>query len=456
MRENYGEESLKLYTPYPFYKNDNEDNQKVFGQIYIDEVTFWDRKSGQVKISASLVNSRMLAIESEYIEEKVTAPLFFYEFTGTMTFDCRAEFAKRELLCGGPDRSFYQMRIIEFEESDERSTLADDTYREKIVFVGDITFSASPILSHKVMIVVEDPVCGIDEDKLKIYDKWDDTIKKECILEKKKIVSELQNFFDMGVVSKEVDIYNVGQANCCYCNLGSKALFFDIGITRSKDERDTTLVKKAIEEISELDVDAVILSHWDLDHILGVCYNKKCMENKLWVVPDFENLYHVPRLSIKRLCNYLLRNGKSKLLMVDTTDIDKVLFRSSNDSVSIYMGEPKAAYGINKMNNGGLILALQNRRNILLPGDCENSIIPSDAINVDYNNVLIPHHGSMMSMPTIKAKKDKRSVAYLSCGKVAGNCKIDSLIGLKYLSRGFRRMCSTMNLKKKYMYRVKL
>ena len=460
-------EHLKKFQPFPFVKNsENGGNNRVYGQIYLDELVYWGKDDGgQMRVSASLVNEQMLNMEYEAREREDT-PLFFYEFQGERTFSSNLQMTKA-IIRNSLDKAegnFYILRIIDVE------TLGDNAERilgndaGRMTFEGEITFSASPVLSHRVVIVVEDTVEKADEaayEKLnKTYDTWNTTIKKECIYDNNVISAELHKLFDNTVKSREVRIYNVGQANCCYCDLTTKKIFFDIGVARSSKSLEMPLIKSAVQEISTLDADAVILSHWDLDHILGVCYNQKCMERKIWVVPDFKKLYSPPTISIKRLCNYLIKNGKSKLLMVDTSVSDKLLFESCNGAVTIYKGEPKASCGVNKKNNGGLLLKLKKHKNIFMPGDCENKRIPKAAVNTKYDYVIVPHHGAVMNLPTLRAKagkkKKKATTAYISCGVITGNCSLDSQIADKYKKNKFGNVKYTKYLKKHNKYRVKL
>ena len=120
-------------------------------------------------------------------------------------------------------------------------------------------------------------------------------------------------------------------------------------------------------------------------------------------------MYSKSRVSIKRVCNYLIRNGRSELFMVDTSGNNKLFFESCNKAVTIYMGELRVSHGVNKMNNGGLLLKLENKKNILMPGDCENQVIQNIIVNNQYDNVLVPHHGAIMSNPTLWGKKGKKT-----------------------------------------------
>lgn len=470
MEKNYEMEHLEKYKPFPFVKNaECVNNDRVYGQIYLDEwVNLGKKDGGIIRISASLVNKQMLNMEYEAIESEPT-PLFFYEFRGEMTYDGEAKSLEmmlrnihdiQNIKNGKEPDNFYLIRIIDTETIGGNLENVIKEYGYKLAFEGEITFSASPVLSRKVIIVVEDRADDEACKKLsKIYSSWNKNIKSKCVYDEQIIISELGRLFDSRVKGCEVRIYNVGQANCCYCDLKTKKIFFDIGVTRSAEDIKTSTVHSAVKEISTLDVDAVILSHWDLDHILGVCCNQHCLKEKIWIVPDFEKMYSQPTASIKRLCNYLIKDGKSKLFMVDTSQEnkkDKPFFESSNKAVTIYKGELRASHGVNKRNNGGLLLKLENNRNILLPGDCENQVILKVTGANQYDNVLVPHHGAVMSEPTFRGKKGKKNAAYISCGKITGNCKLDDKIVTKYKAKGFKYIRKTKNLTVRNKYCVNL
>ena len=462
----YEEEHLRKYEPYPFIKESGEENNKrVFGVLGIEEIKVWDDgDSAQIHVNVSLFNKRMLDEEYEALESKEN-PLFFYEFSGELTSDVRKEYVLgrdnyydlRDIFGFRPyfDRRYLVFRIIDLEDQEGAIEIQGD----HLTFIGDLLFSASPVLVRKVGIVLEDVLIKgtAEERKLNaIFSKWNDEIKKSCIRDDAMIKSELNYFFSPSEICTSINLYNVGQTNCCYCDLGHKKMFFDIGVTRSSEDLKAPLIDSALTEISKLDIDAVMLSHWDMDHILGVCYNQKCLNNKLWIVPDFDHLYYYPPVAVRRVCNYLLKVGRSKVLMLNTCQSNKQYFASHNDQVSIYLGEPKAANGINKANNGGLLMGLQNRRTILLPGDCENSMIPNAAVAKQYDYVVVPHHGSVMSGPRMKADPRGRRTAYICDGKITGNFSPDFSIVQKYHRAGFHRVHATKNLKINNKYVISL
>ncbi len=88
-------EHLKKFQPFPFVKNtQNGGNDRVYGQIYLDELVYWGKDDGgQIRVSASLVNERMLNMEYEAGDREDT-PLFFYEFQGERTFSSNPQMTK--------------------------------------------------------------------------------------------------------------------------------------------------------------------------------------------------------------------------------------------------------------------------------------------------------------------------------------------------------------------------
>ena len=441
--------------PYPFYGKENT----LYGQVHIVSQE-WDGESGvTVRVNVSLLNSNMVREELEAVETD-HALLYFYEFTGEHTFEVPHTGEEHILkyhevpdLFKQERNTFRRVQIIPVEQA------GSDTYENdnRIYFEGELLFSASPILSHKTTLVIEEgPVPSHDWKNIKkIFDHWDITRKNRCITDDTVIRTKLNNLFYTKVTSACVDIYHAAQANCICCTVNGKKIMYDVGITRDEQDRNSLQVQSALGEIARLQAEAVFLSHWDLDHILGVCYNPSFLMQKLWIAPDFEKLYDKIPLAVQRLCNYLLVEGKSTVCLIDTQSKTKNYFTSRDDKISIYLGTPRAAYGINRANNGGLLLRIENQKSILLPGDCENTLFSNFAAQRELDYVVIPHHGSYMSDPFVKGKKGKVNVAYICRGKHPGHCNYDSDIKSKYRRKNFKIVRNTMYLRKN-KYSIKL
>lgn len=239
----------------------------------------------------------------------------------------------------------------------------------------------------------------------------------------------------------------MAQANFINCILNNKKnVLFDVGVTRSKSDRESKAVQASLNEISNILINGIVLSHWDLDHILGIAYTHNSAKNCTWIAPDFRKLYDPNKypLSVLRLCNFLIRNGKGCLCLVDTSQNNKQFYVSKDDKISIWLGEPKSLNGINRANNGGLLLKVVNTKSILLTGDCENSIHPINSYSSGLDYIVIPHHGSQMSSPQATGKGD--AIAYVSYGKKRGHCTLDNYLLTKYKRRNFKKIYRTKML----------
>lgn len=427
--------------PYPFYGEESN----AYGQIRITEFKFDGESGVTIRVNISLLNQKMISLEMNSLESNnINIPLFFYEFEGEHTFEISNNYRESIHRYDSKYGYFSRIKIIPIEQFN-RNIYENDNL---IYFEGDILFSASPIVSNKCIIVIEKGAIPTDDwiKIQKIFDIWDRNIREMCITDVSKIETKLNDLFNTAVSSANIDIYNVAQANCICCTINDKKFMYDIGITRNTEDRESENVQVALAEINRLEVEAVLLSHWDLDHILGVCYNQSCLVENLWIVPDFMKLYDKIPLSVKRLCNYLLTVGKSTVCLIDTESRQKNYFTSSDNKISIYLGTPKATYGISRSNNGGILLRIENQKAILMPGDCENTIIPSSATSKELDYFVVPHHGSNMSDPCVKGKICETTIAYVSRGKHPGHCNYDIDIDKKYKLQNFKYICDTINL----------
>lgn len=224
----------------------------------------------------------------------------------------------------------------------------------------------------------------------------------------KKITNEL--------ISIDGYVYNVGQGNCISIDLentnGKKRIFFDIG--ESMLPRDCAEEPFYIEynskKFAEKEPSMIILSHWDMDHILRVHllkdeYFKNSVqeENKIyWIAPNLRMLYAgKTSASAARLCAYLVKTNS--ILMFGDDTAGSLVLESNDKKVKLYQGAGgNSANGIR--NNIGLILmikfATQNNdkkdleQKFLFSGDCEYSQMNYEIFQNNYDFIVTSHHGS--------------------------------------------------------------
>lgn len=233
-----------------------------------------------------------------------------------------------------------------------------------------------------------------------------------------------------------IKIYNVGQGNYVELKLGGKIFLYDIGMTIDQDDLNNNKIKFNYTNIFPYHrPDAIILSHWDIDHILGVVFlnSEHIFNNTIWLAPNFSCISNLSQ-SAYRLGFYLL--SKKKIHLVE--NYNSCLYKSQDNKFKIWQGKGTAtARGGNKANNIGLLIELKdivfNRgsfrkihsslwclNNILLTGDCDYCKMPDLIANnmEDYDILMVPHHGADTTIPhfcNVNRPVDK--LAIISYGK---------------------------------------
>ena len=425
--------------------------KESYGQIRIIESRWDGDKQIEIKAEISLINPDMLKLELECAVENPL--LYFYEFSGKAKIKLDKYYLRYiSFFFEKWNCSYGMIKVTIYTEDEFKYNQNEYSPNEirRICFYGELLFAMSPAIAKRAVIVIE----GIADDKEleKLYDTYTDAIEKNSIVSNIEIEDKLNEIFDERISEAKIDIYNVAQANFINCILNNKKnVLFDVGVTRSKSDRESNAVQASLNEISKLLINGIILSHWDLDHILGIAYAHKTAKDCTWIAPDFRKLYDFNKypLSVLRLCNFLIRNGNGNgcLCLVDTSQSNKQFYVSRDNKISIWLGKPKSSNGINRANNGGLLLRIENVKSILLTGDCENNIHPINSFLNGLDYIVIPHHGSIMSCPKAKGKGD--AIAYVSYGKKRGHCNLDYNLGQKYNRHNFKKICRTKSLNEK-------
>lgn len=199
-------------------------------------------------------------------------------------------------------------------------------------------------------------------------------------------------------------IYNVGQANCAYIRSDNNlyTMMIDIGADKRFIRRKIIHESDALAEngkiiernyryIGNTHPKVIILTHWDMDHLLGVCLLDKESFQANWIAPDVAENNRMA-LFLKRLILYLYQSHS--LLMIGKEFNGKKVW--SNDFISIYKGITgiRGRSSKSKKNNDqGMIITIKNK--IIFPGDCAYLAWPRelDISRHTYQYLIVPHHG---------------------------------------------------------------
>lgn len=260
-----------------------------------------------------------------------------------------------------------------------------------------IHFSASPFKIKKMYAEWEDTL-GESEKTIvnSIFDKYEG--KKFNYIDQPDGKTVFDNLFQ-NVAESSVHVLRVGQASANYCytktNTGIHKYYFDVGLPLdgnmltgdSLSFIEEKIVKGYFRKkcLSNDGPEAVILSHWDCDHLKGA-FTMNDVADMVWIAPIYTIVCNKNE-SVSRLACYIY--SKKKLARVPV-----------NQNPIYACGDFSLYHGVGKTrNDSGFMLQLNST---LMPGDCKFNCWPkgfcqkaSDA-KYKYKNLVFPHHGAEM------------------------------------------------------------
>ncbi|HBI94450.1 MAG TPA: hypothetical protein DDY58_19590 [Terrisporobacter glycolicus] len=300
---------------------------------------------------------------------------------------------------------------------------------------GEVLFSASPIKVKNSILYIDDninekyKINEIEQKNRNIFNTENNVITRketdEKILEK-----TINECCPKNINKIKYTMYYVGQGLCSYISFNRNfGIFYDIGFSVS-GQKDTSINFEddgSYGGYFNNKPRAIILSHWDTDHILGIVYCNTEIYDRIWIAPDFNKITNNSCSSL-RLSKYLsLREGmknigvskyEQTLFLISDEYNDDIVY--CNNKFTIYKGKGTATTGYsNKKNNIGLVVELNIQdKNLLLTGDVDYFKIPSKLITRKFDYLQVPHHGANVGTTIFKPKVMNESVAMVPVSKV--------------------------------------
>lgn len=408
--------------PYPFY---DDSSKKVYIKIVKmpklnlqDSGEYTNRNDENEILQISLINDDMLNYDASFFEREkneIAYRPYFYEF-----------YSDSGLIWNKDALSFFAenqdvLLIGEFKDKYEQVNENDYTIS------GTVFFSASPFRIERKSLTITNKAAPDDvKDKyLKTYNTSASVVSSGTSSYNNmcKILNDSMSSCDF-----RTRIYNVGQGNCVYIYSNKNTrILFDIGYNKipgSVDWNDYH-IKKSKLSISRMRPHLNILSHWDLDHIIGVVFAQDDMFNHPWIAPDLNEL-STTSISAARLAKYLC--WKNQLFLIDKSFLGAIVHRGTGFKLWRGAGRNNTGrpnYGMNKENNYGLIIELFGHYNMLLPGDCEYVMFPANLrfYTKKFNYLMVPHHCSKMQLIPLASSSSGNDYAIISVGDNSYNPK---------------------------------
>ncbi len=305
---------------------------------------------------------------------------------------------------------------------------------------GYVIQSASPVEKiEKPLYILSGTNISAQDIKL-IVDTY--KITKACESDKqfnKRIKDKIRNR-----MLSSVDAYRIGNGNCIFVKIegNGEGFFYDIGFNckqRPKEIEDerTDNYSQIMQEIVKNEPSFFILSHWDLDHILGISVaNKDYYFTVDWFAPDC----HDACIEAKRLAKYL--DATNHLFRVKRKDRSKkgrligkpIKIKNSKSEIvgqyKLYIGE-KTGCDSSYSNCEGIVIEYRDFKAgkesvVLMMGDVNYASFDKARENageskiadsqIDY--LIVPHHGSQRTAYTSLRKSGviyKEELAIICC-----------------------------------------
>ncbi|HIZ55803.1 MAG TPA: MBL fold metallo-hydrolase [Firmicutes bacterium] len=180
-----------------------------------------------------------------------------------------------------------------------------------------------------------------------------------------------------------VTVLDIGKADCILLELDGQAIMIDTGLSETSGEMLRLLDQKSIS-----DLDALIISHFDKDHLGGAAALLQNISVSTVYQPDYAE-------DSKTYLAYLLALSQTEITPVETTE--NITFSFADAEITIYAPQEES---YENENNYSLMVSLTyGDSRFLFAGDAKSKrlqeFLREEAGTFDF--VKMPHHGSFNS-----------------------------------------------------------
>lgn len=332
------------------------------------------------------------------------------------------------------NKSQIQNIISRYYQCAEDGNYVFESRSEEIV-LGSVYFSASPMQMEKYIITIKDE---------KLDELYNTKVLPELrFRDKEEFDLSIKEFSDnKSLKVNSIEVFNVGQGHNSRISFVGRAdkWFYDIGYTKSYNADKTN----KIESLESKDTKCIILSHWDLDHYLGLTIFKDSSQilEAQWIAPS--NIGNA-QVAV-RIANLIyIKSGKKFLVSEDLWNNN--IFELS-DNFKFYKGN-----GRTKNESGiSLDINLESNKRVVTLGDNSYEHLPEEINNeadeekkkVDV--LIVPHHGGISKGEIAFLAKDNTSRAIIPTGDTSNRHPRDETIEA-LANAGFKDIVKTYEAK---------
>lgn len=285
-------------------------------------------------------------------------------------------------------------------------------YEGENLLEANLFIAASPFRMTRTQIAFL-PDLSVSDEEEEERDKWLFSMVGARTLSFLHLNAALSTQFPTLEVSL-IRHYNVGQGNFSIGYPSEKdgtapSVIFDMGFTK---EEEHSPYSSSVAVIQNLDNNGVvILSHYDLDHILGAIYAPEGPNGpfmRTWILPTITSKN---KRSARNLVLYLLWKNPDRVFFVPD-GLPSPGYVAQVGNIGLFQGNGSSTpERCSYENVRGLISLVKKDKTCLLPGDCITPCFPQIFSHLDY--FLIPHHGCSSRTMNVSFAKEAQAMVFV-------------------------------------------
>lgn len=208
-----------------------------------------------------------------------------------------------------------------------------------------------------------------------------------------------------GMSEITVDVLDIGKADCIFIDTGNHKVMIDTG-----EEENVSDIICYLESKNITDIDVLILSHFDKDHIGGAA----ALISKYGISTVLESSFSSDRGEYEAYHTVLKKKG-----LLATTLSEDYSFTLDECSFKVYVPK-QTSYPVKEDNNASLIITMKHGDNrFLFCGDAMELRLGEfleDSVG-EFDYVKLPYHGKYLENYSEFLEEVKPKYGVITCSK---------------------------------------
>ena len=228
--------------------------------------------------------------------------------------------------------------------------------------------------------------------------------------------AEIQTAYAPSDVTEDLTVHflDIGQGDCTLLTQGGHAMLIDAGYEKSSDELLALLEKQGVSHL-----EALVLTHFDKDHVGGADHVLEELEVDRLLTPDYQE-------DSKQYEQFAEAAREAGLVLETFTD--PLTFQLGGSDVSVY---PPLRSSYEDDNDYSLAVMVQHGiDSFLFPGDAEQTrldeLMAQTSVNCTF--LKVPHHGRVEANSGVFFRAASPQYAVITCDSEGPDSEVMSAL----------------------------